>query len=195
MEKTFSGTWRIDSGRSTVWDDATQAYVPDEVGEEIITLRVESDVQDYEVLYGDRPTIRMGYTSRYDDPAWVPYLVREIIGAGSGDVSRSVADLKRRLRADQGERERRFEIGKAYGLVRTVYVDERTHYRVSKSAEDGTAQSVMLRRLAADGNSYLASVLDTNGIVFRTRWFVRSSSAPSSTQTKTGNNVAEHPQL
>ena len=85
-----------------------------------------------------------------------------------------MAEFKRRLRADRGQRERRFEVGKAYGLVRTVYVDERTHYRISKSAEDGTAQSVMLRRLASDGDSYLASVLDTSGIVFRTRWFVRS---------------------
>lgn len=174
MEKAFSGTWRIDASRSVVWDDAAHAYVPDEVGEEIITLRVADGVQDYEVLYGDRPTIRMGYTSRYDDPGWVPYLVREIIGAGRGDTAEAVAEFKRRLRADQGQRERRFEVGKAYGLVRTVYVDERTHYRISKSAEDGTAQSVMLRRLASDGGSYLASVLDTNGIVFRTRWFVRS---------------------
>jgi hypothetical protein len=174
MEKTFSGTWRIDSSRSAVWDDASNAYVPDEVGEEIITLRVEDGVQDYEVLYGDQPTVRMGYTSRYDDTAWVPYLVRDIIGAGPGDTAESVTEFKRRLKADEGERERRFEVGKAYGLVRTVYVDERTHYRISKSAEDGTAQSVMLRRLAPDGDSYLASVLDINGIVFRTRWFVRS---------------------
>jgi len=174
MEKTFSGTWRIDASRSVVWDDATHAYVPDEVGEEIITLRIEDGVQDYEVLYGDRPTVRMGYTSRYDDPEWVPYLVREITGTGRGDTAEAVAEFKHRLRADRGQRERRFEIGKAYGLVRTVYVDERTHYRISKSADDGTAQSVMLRRLASDGGSYLATVLDTSGIVFRTRWFVRS---------------------
>ena len=38
-------------------------------------------------------------------------------------------------------------------LVRTVYVDWRTHYRIGK-AEDGTPHNVMLRRMADDGQSY-----------------------------------------
>ena len=75
----FNGTWRIDIGRSKKWDSAAGMYVPDDVGEEIITLRIEDGVQDYEVLYGSDPVIRMGYKSRYDDRAWVPYAVREIV--------------------------------------------------------------------------------------------------------------------
>jgi len=172
MASPFEGEWRIDLGRSVVWDADAATYVPDEVGEELITLRIDGDVQDYEVRYGDDPVVRMGYESRYDDSEWVPYLVREVSGS-SDDVDGAVAEMKRRLKADSGAAERHFEVGRAYGLVRTVFVDDRTHYRISKSPEDGSAQSVMMRRLGPDGDSYLASVLDTEGIVFRTRWFVR----------------------
>lgn len=174
MSELFNGTWEIDLARSSVWDDATQRHVRDEVGQEVIKLHVEDGVQDYEVLYGDRPTIRMGYTSRYDDPEWVPYVVREIIsGTASDDTDESVAEFKRRIKASRGERERHFEVGRAYALVRTIYVDPRTHYRVGKSAEDGSAQTMMLRRLDEDEKSYVATVLDANGVVYRIRTFVR----------------------
>jgi len=132
-------------------------------------------VQDYEVLYGDQPTIRMGYTSEYDAPEWVPYLVRGISGVNTGDsLEDSVSGFKERIKAASGNREREFVLGKPYGLVRLIYVDEQTHYRVSKNPADGKAQSIMLRRLAADGQSYLATVLDTEGIVYRIRRFVRA---------------------
>jgi hypothetical protein len=172
MSELFNGRWRIDTDRSAVWDDAAGKHVPDLVGDEVITLRIEDGVQDYEVLYGDYPRIRMGYTSRYDDTEWVPYLVREI---GAGATDDDVAAFKARINADQGERERHFVVGKPYGLVRTVYVDELTHYRVSKDADSGAAQSIMMRRLSPDGQSYLSTVLDVHGIPFRIRWFVRTA--------------------
>ncbi|MBS1861433.1 MAG: hypothetical protein JSS68_06935 [Actinobacteria bacterium] len=172
MPATFDGTWRIDLDRSVVWDAEAGAYVADQIGDEVIRLRIDGDVQDYEVEYGSDPVVRMGYESRYDDPEWVPYLVREV-RSSSEDVEASVAAMRRRIKADSGARERHFEVGRAYGLVRTVGVDERTHYRLSKSPEDGGAQSVMMRRLSDDGDSYLASVLTVDGHVFRRRWFSR----------------------
>src|SRR3546814_12436350 len=80
MTNSFVGNWKIDVGQSKVWDYGNGCYVPDEIGEELISIRIDGDIQNYEVLLGDRPTIRMGYTSRYDDSEWVPYSVREIIG-------------------------------------------------------------------------------------------------------------------
>ncbi len=172
MSERFNGRWAIDLDRSKVWDDASQQYVRDEVGDEIITLHVEGGVQDYEVLYGDAPRVRMGYTSRYDDTQWVPYLVREVTVPDNEDAAESVSRFKQRIKAADGARERHFEVGKPYGWVRTAYVDELTHYRISRG-DDGNAQSIMMRRMADDGRSYLAAVLDTLGIVFRLRYFVR----------------------
>jgi len=172
MSELFNGTWAIDLDASTVWDDAQCRHVKDDVGEEIITLRTHDGVQDYEVLYGDNPRIRMGYTARLDDPQWVQYEVREIIST-TADTDAAIADFKRRIKANDGERERHFEVGKSYGIVRIIYVDERTHYRVCKSPTDDKAQVIMLRRLAEDGQSYLSTVLDVNGIVYRVRKFVR----------------------
>jgi hypothetical protein len=57
-------------------------------------------------------------------------------------------------------------------LIRLVYVDERTHYRIGK-AEDGSPQNVLLRRLAEDGKSYMTSLLDAEGVVSRIRPFIR----------------------
>lgn len=169
----FNGVWKIDLDRSKKWDAAAGVYVPDLVGQEIITLKIEAGVQDYEVLYGDDPVIRMGYTSRYDDPTWVPYAVREIIAKPGQDPEAAAAAFRTRIGATEGSNARNFVVGKPYGLVRTVYIDERTHYRIGK-AEDGSPQNVMLRRMAEDGRSYAASVLDVDGVVHRIRVFVRA---------------------
>jgi hypothetical protein len=172
MQDPFDGTWTIDIAQSSVWDDAQRMHVPDEVGEEVITLRIRDRIQDYEVLYGDRPKIRIGYTAPYDGKEWVHYTVREIVSS-SADPASELQQFKQRIKASDGERERRFEVGKSYGLVRLVYVDERTHYRVSMSPLTGKAQHIMLRRMDEDGRSYIATVLDLNGIVHRIRRFVR----------------------
>jgi hypothetical protein len=169
----FNGRWTIDLSESVVWDDALKRHVPDEVGAEVITLNIQNGIQDYEVLYGDSPKIRIGYKAPYDGPEWVHYAVREII-AQSGDAAAEIEDFKRRIKASGADRERNFEVGKSYGLVRLIYVDERTHYRVSKSPDDGKGQSIMLRRMAEDGKSYFATVLDVKGIVYRIRKFVRA---------------------
>ena len=95
----FNGKWRIDIGRSKKWDSEAGIYVSDDVGEEIITLRIEDGVQDYEVLYGNDPVIRMGYTSRYDDREWVPYAVREIITRPNQDKAKAVAEFRDRIGA------------------------------------------------------------------------------------------------
>lgn len=173
MGEIFDGTWTLDIGASAVWDDETRKHVHDDVGQEIITIRTDGAVQDYEVIYGDRPCIRMGYTARFDDPAWSQYEVREITGSGA-DTEAQLADFKRRIKASEGERERHFVKGQSYGVVRLVYVDDLTHYRVSKSPQDGKAQSMMLRRMAPDGQSYVATVIDLHGIPYRIRKFLRS---------------------
>lgn len=173
MNDPFNGTWTIDLSESVVWDEVKKAHVPDEVGEEVITLSIRDGVQDYEVLYGDGPRIRIGYKAAYDGLEWVDYAVREII-AKSADAASEIAAFKRRIKASGGDRERSFEVGKSYGQVRLIYVDPRTHYRVSRNPSDGLGQSIMLRRMAEDGKSYLATVLDVHGLVYRRRKFLRA---------------------
>jgi hypothetical protein len=170
----FNGTWKIDVSRSEMWSAEEQRYLPEEVGEEIITISIEDGVQDYEVLYGDDPVMRMGYTARFDDSEWVPYLVREIIPVdASQDLGESIEAFRARIKADHAGNERHFEVGKPYGMVRLVWVDDRTHYRFQRT-ETGEAQNVMMRRMAEDGQSYLSSLMDRDGVVFRTRWFLRA---------------------
>ncbi|MDB5714003.1 MAG: hypothetical protein JWO15_1400 [Sphingomonadales bacterium] len=166
---SFDGEWRIDAERSKVWDYETGQYLVDEVGEEIIRIRTDGDIQDYEVLLGDRPTIRMGYTNRFDDKAWVDYTVREVIGVGEGQEESEIRAFIERTKSHVKD----FSIGASYGLVRSVYVDERTHYRLSKSPKDGSAEYIMLRRLDENGEAYTATVMRTDGIVSRIRRFIR----------------------
>jgi hypothetical protein len=170
MSVSFDGTWQIDVARSKVWDPELGEYVADEVGDEIITIRTEDGVQDYEVLYGQEPTtVRMGYSSRLDGPDWVPYEVREIRGDASEEA---MAAFRERVKSTAS-----FAVGTSYGLVRTAYVDERTHYRICKDDLTGDAQYVMMRRLAEDGRSYTAYVLRANGLLGRERHFARVEGA------------------
>jgi hypothetical protein len=168
----FNGTWKIDIDNASKWDTVTKTYIPDAVGEEIITIRVDDGVQNYEVLYGDDPVIRMGYTARFDVAEWVPYSVREIVSAPGVDQATAVSAFRDRIGANEASNARNFQVGKPYGLIRLVYVDERTHYRIGK-AEDGRPQNVLLRRLAEDGRSYMTSLLDAEGVVSRIRPFIR----------------------
>ncbi|WP_181779418.1 hypothetical protein [Pseudonocardia pini] len=166
MSVSFDGTWRIDVGRSKVWDPDRDEYVADEVGDEIITIRTEAGVQDYEVLYGGGPTtVRMGYSSVLDGPDWVPYEVRAVLGDSSDEA---MAAFRERVKSTAA-----FTLGTSYGQVRTVYVDERTHYRLCRDEHTGEAQYVMMRRLAEDGRAYTAYVLRANGLLGRERHFAR----------------------
>lgn len=173
MSNPFNGTWKIDLAESFVWDPTLGRHVPDTVGDEVITLKIENGVQEYEVLYGDSPKLRMGYTAKYDDPNWVEYTVREII-AKSGDVAGEIAAFKQRIKADEGEGARQMELGKAYGYVRLVYIDERTHYRITKNPLPGKSPNVFARRLSEDGKSYLTQMLTLDGVIFRIRKFVKT---------------------
>lgn len=170
MNDPFVGTWSISIAESRVWDERAQRHVADEVGEEIITFRIADGVQDYEVLYGDGPRFRIGYTAPYDGTEWVDYSVREII-ATTDDLDAEIASFKRRIKAE-GEASRQLELGKPYGLVRLVYINPMMHYRVSKNPL-GSGPSILLRRMAEDRQSYLTHLMDANGVVFRIRKFVR----------------------
>jgi hypothetical protein len=166
MSVSFDGTWRIDVDGSKVWDPERGEYVADEVGEEIITIRTEDGVQDYEVRYGGPPTtVRMGYRSRLDGPDWVRYEVRDIEGDSSPEA---MAAFRERVKSTAS-----FAVGSSYGLVRTAYVDERTHYRICKDEDSGEALYVMMRRLTEDGQGYTAAVLRANGVLGRERRFTR----------------------
>lgn len=173
LSDPFNGTWTIDLAESKVWDHAQGRHVPDEVGEEVITLRIENGVQEYEVLYGDSPKFRMGYTAQYDAKEWADYAVREIIST-SGDPKAETEAFKQRIKADSGEASRQLELGKTYALVRLVYIDEQTHYRIGRNPLTGGAPSVLSRRLAEDGQFYLTHLMDNTGTVFRIRKFVRA---------------------
>ncbi len=168
MEQSFSGNWQIDLSQSKVWDYQSGAYIPDAIGDERIRIDLIDDVQTYEVLLGDAPTIRISYTSRYDSPEWVPYSVRDITNFKTGDQSKELEDFV--LRTHQ--RRKSFRVGDIYGMVRTVYVDKSTHYRISRDV-DGKAEYAMMRKLDKTGASYTSYVFRTDGIVSTIRRFIR----------------------
>lgn len=175
MSALFDGAWDIDSATSKMWDPETGTYVPEPVGFERISLKHDGDVQEYEVLYGDSPMIRMGYTQRFDAVEWQPYEVREIMSVPSGvGEAEAVESFRERLGAPaEGSRRRNFTVGENYGMVRLVFVNPGVHYRIAVNADDGSPQSVVMRKLEDDGKAYITYLLDPEGIVFRIRRFVR----------------------
>lgn len=178
MSVLFDGVWDIDTQASKLWDLERQEYVPEPAGFERITLRHDGDVQDYEVLYGDSPRIRMGYTQVFDSTDWAPYQVREIFELPSGlDAAEAALAFGDRVGAPAtGVRRRNFTLGANYGMIRLISVTDRVHYRLGVNADDGTPQSMLMRKLEDDGNAYITYLLDPEGIVYRIRRFVRVKS-------------------
>ena len=55
----------------------------------------------------------------------------------------------------------------------TVKVDDRTHYRIARARSTGEAAYVLMRRMAADGQSYAATLLTADGEITLIRVFER----------------------
>jgi hypothetical protein len=175
MDSPFDGVWDIDTERSSLWDVGRQEYVPEPAGFERITIRHDLDVQNYEVLYGDSPRIRMGYTQRFDATEWAPYQVREILAVPDGDEPGAAARaFGEKIGAPAtGIRRRNFTVGANYGLVRLISATDRVHYRLAVNADDGSPQSMLMRKMEKGDDAYITHLLDPEGIVYRIRRFVR----------------------
>lgn len=65
----FNGTWKINL-------EKTQQFTGEKPKYEVITLTVKDDIQDYKVDYeiGNNPRSKMGYTTKYNEIKWVPYM-------------------------------------------------------------------------------------------------------------------------
>lgn len=173
----FDGTWQIDLAEAKVWNSELGVFEPDQVGQEIITIRTDGDIQDYEVLYGANPVIRMGYRARFNDPEWTTYLVRGIETPDGGDPATAIAEFRERIKANSGTLAREFEVGKPYGMVRMIAGDERTHYRLARDPNSDDILYIMPRRLDEDGNRFVATILDRDGVISRVRPFIRIADA------------------
>jgi hypothetical protein len=56
------------------------------------------------------------------------------------------------------------------GVAMIVKVDDRTHYRITRDAT-GKATGVMMRRLAADGKTYVTTIMSPEGEVTLVKFF------------------------
>ena len=165
MTVSFNGSWDIDLSRSKIWDYEKQEYIPDIVGGEKLTINTVGDVQTVYMTIGVDPVIELEYVNRFGDQEWSPYIVKSIAGHTEQDA---VGDYSSLIRLPQA-----FEVGRAAYLVKTIYIDERCHYRISANAQTGFAEHVMQRRLSEDGQFYVSSVMRPDGVVDVVRTFVR----------------------
>ncbi|GLI28591.1 hypothetical protein ARHIZOSPH14_28330 [Agromyces rhizosphaerae] len=158
----FEGKWAIDLERSQVRDPETGEWVPEWLKDQDIEMRHDGDVQTYRgvVKPADDLTMYLGYTCAFSQSDWVPYAVVDIDGPADHPLLQPNATLKAGT-----------TLGEPIAWVKQVYVDERTHYRISRNL-DGTPQYVMLRRLLDDG-SVLSTVVDPDGVPTIRKYFTR----------------------
>ncbi|GAA1705923.1 hypothetical protein GCM10009808_24870 [Microbacterium sediminicola] len=158
----FEGTWAIDLSRSQVLDEKTGEWVPEWLENQDIEMRHEGDVQVYrgEVKAAADLTMYMGYTATWSAAEWVPYTIVQIDGPEDHPLLQPNATLKAGTK-----------LGAPIAWVKQIYVDPRTHYRISKNL-DGTPQYVMERRLLDDG-SILSTVIAPGGIPTIRKYFTR----------------------
>jgi hypothetical protein len=161
----FEGLWRMDRSQSLIHDKDAGGWKPEELEDQTIELRHEGAVQTYKIMirFDADLVTHMGYTCAFGAPDWAPYTVLKIDGDPQ-DARLQPGDLLK-----QGTR-----LGEPIALVKQIYVDPRTHYRITKNP-DGTAQYAMLRRLSEDGNTLVSTVLTAQGIPECAKYFVRES--------------------
>jgi hypothetical protein len=105
--------------------------------------------------------MHMGFSARFGENKWIPYAVFKIDGDKNDPILKPNELLKGGV-----------EEGGKIADIQQFWVDERTHYRVTRNP-DGSAQYLMERRMAEDGNSYVAYVLDAEGRLSVSKAFER----------------------
>ncbi|SDZ48220.1 hypothetical protein [Herbiconiux ginsengi] len=161
----FEGLWVMDLGHSRIRDENTGGWKAEDLEGQTIEMLHHGDVQEYRIRVDIAPdlTTYMGYTCTFGDPEWVPYSVVEIAGDPNHPRLKPNKVLKGGTR-----------LGEPIAWVKQVYVDPRTHYRITKNP-DGTAQYAMLRRLSEDGTTLVSTVLSADGTSDVAKHFVRAT--------------------
>jgi hypothetical protein len=153
MSDPFNGRWKLNPALSKVWDRAAGRWVPDDIGREDLSFTIDGDIHEYENVVGLNPTYRMGYTARYSEKTWVPYILRTV----DGDAPPAPG----------------MTVGEPFAYVMLVKIDENFHYRISKKP-DGSPGYVMPRQMAPDGQSFVTSVYEADGTVTMIKVFDRA---------------------
>ncbi|WP_411341194.1 hypothetical protein V6U71_04920 [Sphingopyxis sp. J-6] len=151
--KGFDGIWEMDTERSKIWSYETDQWVPEPWLSQTISMQHFGNVMAYTHKNESQPGIfaYMGYQCAYDQADWVPYVLDRV----EGDLS-----------TPEGQNTwieiNGFKPGLAVGLVKQIYIDERSHYRLSLDM-NGVMNYTMLRRLSEDGSRMVSHVYDPEG--------------------------------
>jgi hypothetical protein len=159
----FNGVWRMYLPDSKVRDPETGEWVPEVIRNQVIELQIHDGVMDYRVRidHAEDLSMYMRYTCRFDDPEWVPYSLVHIEGDPNHESLRPNDFRKVPAR-----------VGEPVAYLKHIYVDPRTHYRITKHP-DGTPQYVMLRRLSEDSQRYVSTVWPVEGNTGVEKHFIR----------------------
>lgn len=159
----FDGRWGMVLDESTVWDEATQEWVPELLKGQELNIRHEGDFQIYRIRVdiGDDLSVHMAYECTFGAARWVPYRLVQVDGDPNDPRLGPNATLKQGMR-----------LGEPIAWIKQVYVDPRTQYRITRNP-DGTAQYVMMRRLNEAGTRNVGTVLSADGVANVDKAFMR----------------------
>jgi hypothetical protein len=144
----FDGVWRMLREDSMVRDPVTGEWVPEVIEEQVVDIRHEGPVVDCRVRihHAADLVLYLKYTCRYDADEWVPYVVHHIDGDPNHESLRP-----NNFRTVQAR------VGEPIAYLKQIYVDPRTHYRITRHP-DGAAQYSLMSRLSEDGERMVAVV-------------------------------------
>lgn len=164
MADPFDGTWLMNRERSTVYDRTSQKQIREPLLAQTVIIRTEGDVQHNElhVQQSENCLLKLGFSCRFNDITWVPYNVLAI----EGDPPKVEADG-----AIAGFHPT-FEVGQPFEECVQIKADDRTHYQLTRAPGGGRAYYVRMRRML-DADSYVAVVMDTDGIPANVKYFER----------------------
>lgn len=163
----FEGVWEMDPNKSKRWDSEAGKWVPEPWVSNTITMQHFGNVMAYWHKNEAAPGIfsYMGYQCAYNQADWVPYILDRV----EGDLS--TPEGQKTWVAANG-----FRAGKPVGMIKHIYIDRRTHYRLS-SGMDGVMNYSALRRLSDDGQAWVSHVYDPEGRPMMQKHLIKVSNA------------------
>lgn len=163
----FDGAWRLIKDDSTILDEQSGEHVQETLIDQWIEMRTTDGVMKCATHVQIAPdlTIHEEFEVKLNDDKWVPYTLVRV----DGDPDHPS------LRPSDGRLLKSgLQIGEPSAWVKLTYIDERTTVRTTKNV-DGSAQYVLVNRLAEDGNRISGYLMTPDGKLVINKHMIRES--------------------
>ena len=156
MDSPFNGVWNVNMNESREWHADKERWLPDHVGREVVTVRIDGDRYDFSLEVGVNPVVHLAYSAELDGD-WTPYMCTAI------KYPEGLGRAETRDPRTPGANIPENKVGEPIAYVKMIRVSPTMHVRISRHPDGQTLQYTMTSELTSN-NRRVSRVTSPNGV-------------------------------